>query len=86
MILNSINKKITSFLNSNFNTKSIIQNADSKMIEAHWFPYSEKKYNLFRKMMVGLFSNGLIPFISFLINGLRLEGYANKKAKSLLKV
>lgn len=68
------------------NTKSIILNADSKTIEAHWFPFNEKKYNLFRKMMVGLFSDGIFSFCSFLINGLRLEGHANKKNKKLLKI
>lgn len=60
------------------NVKSVIANADNGHVEAHWYPFTEKKYDLFKKMVVGLFGGGPINFLKFLINGLKLEGHANK--------
>lgn len=64
------------------NTKSIIANSDSSNVEAHWYPFTEKKFTLFSKMMVGLFGGGLWNFSKFLLNGLKLEGHANKVSRN----
>lgn len=64
------------------NTKSIIGNPDNSNVEAHWYPFTEKKFNLFSKMMVGLFGGGLWNFSKFLLNGLKLEGHANKISRN----
>ena len=63
------------------NIKSVLLDQNSKKLEANWYPYTSKKYQLFTKMMHGLFSKGISNFIQFLIYGLKLESYSQKQAK-----
>lgn len=58
--------------------KSVLIDENSKKIEANWYPYTEKRYQLFSSMIQGLFGGTLKSFIKFLISGLRLEAYASK--------
>ncbi|MEW6055886.1 MAG: aldehyde dehydrogenase family protein [Bdellovibrionota bacterium] len=63
------------------NIKSILIDKNSSKIEANWYPYTKKKYQLFTTMMVGLFSGGLLQFLKFIVAGLKLESYSNKVGK-----
>ncbi len=65
------------------NMKSILIDNDSKKIEANWFPYSKKKYQLFSKMTDGAFGGGIINFIKFAIFGTLLEGLSQKRRSQL---
>ncbi len=65
------------------NMKSILIDADSKKIEANWFPYSKKKYQLFSKMTDGAFGGGVLNFIKFAVFGTLLEGLSQKKRSQL---
>lgn len=68
-------------LQSFCNVKSVMHEPDTTDIEPNWYPYDERKYTLFSKMMTGLFSDGLLSLPRFAINDLRLERYANKAAE-----
>lgn len=70
-------------LRSFCNMKSILIDSDSKKIEANWFPYSKKKYQLFSKMTDGAFSGGLINFLKFAIFGTLTEGLSQKRRSQL---
>lgn len=65
-------------LESFSNTKAILVDSDSKKIEANWYPYTKKKYELFSGMTNGLFGSGLKTLIQFALKGLKLEGYSQK--------
>ena len=67
-------------LRSLCNSKSIIIDQQSKKIEANWFPYTPKKYNLFASFL-GVFQGGLKSLINLARYGLPLEGHAQKKRK-----
>jgi acyl-CoA reductase-like NAD-dependent aldehyde dehydrogenase len=60
------------------NVKSVLFDKNSSKIEANWYPYTREKYGLFTRMMVALFSGGLMGFIRFAIAGLKLESYSSK--------
>jgi len=55
--------------------KSVLIDANSKKIEANWYPYTTKKYRLLSRLMESLFQK---KWIGFALNGLKLEGYAPK--------
>lgn len=61
------------------NIKSILIDANSKKIEANWFPYTKKKYDLFSAMTNGVFSKGIINFLKFAVYGTLLEALSQKK-------
>lgn len=61
--------------------KSVIIDSNSSKVEVNWFPYTEKKYKSFDKMMVSLFSGGVKNFINFALTGMGLESYSDKIAK-----
>lgn len=63
------------------NMKSILIDSNSNKCEVNWFPYTEKKYKSFDKMMVALFSGGIKNFLRFAITGIGLESYSDKIAK-----
>lgn len=63
------------------NMKSILIDSNSNKCEVNWFPYTEKKYKSFDKMMVALFSGGILNFIKFALTGVGLESYSDKIAK-----
>lgn len=58
--------------------KSVMIDKNSSKIEPNWYPYDETKYNLFSKMMEGLYSGGILNFLKFALNGLKLESYSSK--------
>ena len=60
------------------NIKSVLVDKNSKKIEANWYPYTPQKYQIFKKMMAGLFGEGVRSLGRFIINGLKLERYSNK--------
>ena len=68
-------------LRSFCNMKSILIDGNSDKIEANWFPYTKRKYELFSGMIEGLFGGGILNFIKFLIYGLKLESYSDKVGK-----
>ncbi|MBU1340081.1 MAG: aldehyde dehydrogenase family protein [Proteobacteria bacterium] len=64
------------------NIKSILIDKNSKKMEANWFPYTSKKYQLFSNLTKALYSPGkLSSYIMGAIHGLRLENYVGKLAK-----
>lgn len=60
------------------NMKSVIIDADSKKIEANWYPYTGPKFRLFEGMTRGLFGRGIGSLIGFAKNGLALESLSQK--------
>jgi len=64
------------------NVKSVLIDKDSGKIEANWFPYTRRKYELFTDMTVNYFSGGPAAFVRFLRAALELESYANKAGKN----
>lgn len=64
------------------NLKSVLVDANSAKIEANWYPYTAKKYSIFSKLTDNAFTHGLMAFIKFALNGLKLEGYSNKVGKT----
>ncbi|MBD65700.1 MAG: aldehyde dehydrogenase [Halobacteriovoraceae bacterium] len=63
------------------NMKSIIFDSNSSKCEVIWYPYTAKKYRSFDKMMVALFTGGIMNFIKFALTGIGLESYSDKIAK-----
>lgn len=57
------------------NVKSVMIDANSKKIEANWYPYTAKKYGFFTGLTQALFKGKLIGFA---LNGLKLESYSQK--------
>jgi acyl-CoA reductase-like NAD-dependent aldehyde dehydrogenase len=55
--------------------KSVLIDGNSKKIEANWYPYTTRKYRLLSRLMESLF---LKKWLGFAVNGLKLEGYAQK--------
>jgi acyl-CoA reductase-like NAD-dependent aldehyde dehydrogenase len=60
------------------NIKSVLIDADSKKIEANWYPYTPKKYKLFTGLTQGLFAGGLKKWFGLVRYGLPLEGHSQK--------
>lgn len=60
------------------NIKSVLIDKDSAKIEANWYPYTRRKYELFTDLTVNLFSRGPVAFAKFLVSALRLESYSGK--------
>jgi acyl-CoA reductase-like NAD-dependent aldehyde dehydrogenase len=60
------------------NIKSILIDADSKKIEANWYPYSPKKYGLFTGLTQGLFAGGVKKWTGLVRFGLPLESHSQK--------
>jgi acyl-CoA reductase-like NAD-dependent aldehyde dehydrogenase len=63
------------------NQKSILIDGHSEKCEVNWYPYTQKKYSGFDKMMEALFSPGILNFIKFALIGMKLESYSDKAAK-----
>jgi acyl-CoA reductase-like NAD-dependent aldehyde dehydrogenase len=60
------------------NIKSVMVDADSKKIEANWYPYSKTKYSLFSGLTQSLFYGGLKKWVGLVRFGLPLEGHSQK--------
>lgn len=63
------------------NIKSVLIDKQSGKIEANWYPYTRRKYELFRKLLGALFTPKLTRFIRIAIAGLKLESEAQKKRR-----
>ncbi len=64
------------------NIKSILVDKNSKKMEANWFPYTPKKYQLFSNLTKALYSPGVVAsYIKGAIHGLKLESYVGKLSK-----
>jgi aldehyde dehydrogenase (NAD+) len=63
------------------NIKSILVDKDSAKMEANWFPYTPRKFQLFTHLTTHIYSPGLWSFIKAAVSGLRLEGYIKRSAK-----
>ena len=64
------------------NVKAILIDKDSAKMEANWFPYTTKKYNIFSDFTKAIYSPGKITgLIKGAVHGLRLETYVGKLAK-----
>lgn len=64
------------------NIKSVMADADSKKIEANWYPYSPTKYQLFMGLVQSLFFGGPKKWIGLVRFGLPLEGHSQKAKRS----
>lgn len=64
------------------NVKSVLVDKDSNKIEANWFPYTRRKYELFGAMTENFFSDGAAAFVRFLRAALTLESYSNKAGRN----
>lgn len=58
------------------NIKSILIDKQSNRLEAYWYPYSQKKYALFSRMMEAMFGGG--GLLKTLWNGIQLELHSRK--------
>ncbi len=64
------------------NIKAILIDKDSSKMEANWFPYTTKKYQIFSDFTQAIYSPGrIMGLIKGAIHGLRLETYVKKLAK-----
>jgi acyl-CoA reductase-like NAD-dependent aldehyde dehydrogenase len=64
------------------NIKSILVDKNSKKMEANWFPYTRKKYQIFSDLTKALYSPGIVStYVKGAIHGLKLESYVAKLAK-----
>jgi acyl-CoA reductase-like NAD-dependent aldehyde dehydrogenase len=64
------------------NIKSILVDKNSKKMEANWFPYTPKKYQIFSDLTKALYSPGIVStYIKGAIHGLKLESYVAKLSK-----
>lgn len=60
-------------------SKAIIFDKQSKKIEANWFPYTKKKYDLFGNLIAAIVTkNPLLKLIRIALAGLPLESFAQK--------
>lgn len=60
------------------NVKSIIIDQQSSRIEAHWYPYTQTKYELLSKLMVSLFSKSK-NLLKFAMLGLKMDSLGTKE-------
>lgn len=68
-------------LRSFCNIKSVMIDADSKKIEANWYPYTTKKFGLFNGLIQSLFGGGIGKWVGLISYGLPLESEAKKERK-----
>ncbi|MCG8317266.1 MAG: aldehyde dehydrogenase family protein [Pseudomonadales bacterium] len=60
-------------------SKSVLIDADSAKLEPNWYPYTQKKYNLFIDLINGLFSKSPIKLLKLAVIGIKLEAEAKRK-------
>jgi acyl-CoA reductase-like NAD-dependent aldehyde dehydrogenase len=60
------------------NIKSILVDKNSGKMEANWFPYTRRKFELFTELTTRIYSPGIWSFLKAAVSGLRLEGYVKK--------
>mgnify|MGYP002700868982 FL=1 len=59
-------------------SKSILVDKDSSIIEPNWYPYTQKKYNLFVDLIQALFTRSPIKLLKLAIVGMKLESVSKK--------
>ncbi|MCB2144941.1 MAG: aldehyde dehydrogenase family protein [Deltaproteobacteria bacterium] len=64
------------------NIKSILVDKNSGKMEANWFPYSRRKFQLFTELTTNIYSPGIWSFFKAAVSGLKLEGYVKKRGKT----
>ncbi len=64
------------------NVKSVIVDKDGDKLEPNWYPYTEKKYQMFSRMMKAWFTDSSAKLAKFGILGTTLENYAQKARRS----
>jgi len=60
------------------NIKSVIIDKNSAKIEANWYPYTPRKYNLFERLTLALFRGRKANIAKVAITGISLESYSAK--------
>ncbi len=60
------------------NIKSVIMGPSDKVIEPHWYPFTEAKYKTFPKLMKAFFSRPR-KWLQFALVGLKLDSMGNKE-------
>jgi acyl-CoA reductase-like NAD-dependent aldehyde dehydrogenase len=60
------------------NVKSIISGPNNKVIEPHWYPFTEDKFETFPKLMKAFFSRPR-KWIQFALVGMKLDSMGNKE-------
>lgn len=64
------------------NIKAVVIDKQSSKLEANWYPYTEKKYKKFQKLIDAIFRNsGIIGLIKVAIAGMSVESEAQKPRK-----
>jgi hypothetical protein len=59
--------------------KAVLYDKQSRKIEANWYPYTRRKYQLFDGFIQALFGGGRSKWLQFAKFGLQLEEHAKKK-------
>lgn len=59
-------------------TKSVLIDKNSAKIEPNWYPYTQKKYNLFVQLINALFSHSPVKLLKAAVIGMKLESEAKK--------
>ena len=67
------------------NIKSLIIDGGHNKTDPNWYPYTQKKYQLFKKMTFNLFDYSIKGFLKFAIHGLKLEFLSNRLGKKISK-
>jgi acyl-CoA reductase-like NAD-dependent aldehyde dehydrogenase len=61
------------------NSKAIMVDPQSKKIEANWYPFTNKKYQLFEKLIAAIMThNPVVRLLKIAIAGPQLEGHSQK--------
>lgn len=60
------------------NIKSILVDADSGKMEANWFPYTPRKFELLGELTTHMYTPGPLSLLRAMLAGLKLEFYAKK--------
>lgn len=63
------------------NVKSILVDKNSGKMEANWFPYTRRKFQLFTELTTAIYSPGIWSVVKAAVSGLKLEGYVKKLKK-----
>lgn len=60
-------------------SKSVLIDANSAKIEPNWYPYTQKKYNLFSQLLDALFRSGPWRLVKAALVGMKLEAEAKRE-------